>query len=235
MVSWRASRATVLRGLREYSEALFLAFVFAVILRSFVVGTYRIPTLSMAPTLLPGEFVFSSKLAYGFHLPFSDIFFLWSQPKRGDVVVFDCPKKEEQLCVKRVIGLPGDRVSLRDGRLTLNNEEAQYQKIHFSDPGYRFERSEPAREIILYHDRPVLLPQSEAQEVFGPLIVPPGHIFVLGDYRQGADDSRMWGPVPMDSVRGKIFLIWLSLNWNEIPESDRNWPQFRWARVMQWL
>src|SRR5690242_12553742 len=124
----RDLRDAVLRLLRDYSEALGLAILMAVILRFFVFGAYKISNPTMEPNLKLGDFVIGYKLPYGVNIPFSDAHVGHSAPRRGEVIVFRCPKTPETYCVKRAVGLPGDRVEIKGKRLIVNGHMATYEK-----------------------------------------------------------------------------------------------------------
>lgn len=217
---------------RDYLENILVAVVLAICVRNFVLSGYKVPTTSMAPTLRPGDFIFAYRPPFGLKVPFSDTKVGVKPPKRGDVVVFTYPEQPNVNYVKRVVGLPGDRIKITDGQLTVNDEKATYKSL---DPapildlpgGEMFELFE---ESLLGHQRQVLFQKERMKKNFGPLIVPPGEIFLLGDHRDSSDDSRYWGTVPLERIEGKVLVIWLSLNWQKKWGGER-FPSLREERV----
>lgn len=217
---------------REYFVTLTVAVLLALFVRNYFMTAYRVPTGSMQPTLKPGDFIFSSRIAYGVRFPFAEKIFAESLPERGDLLVFSYPNNPEVNYVKRVVALPGDRVQVQAGRLIINEEPLSYKKWtgelagENPNPGI-FEIYE---EDIEGHKHRVIFERNSEKRSFGPLVVPPGEVFLLGDNRDASDDSRYWGTVPMSQVVGKVFLIWLSLDWQNKWGGDR-YPSVRWGRV----
>lgn len=192
---------------REYAEAIAIAVVLAFAIRSFVVQAFKIPSGSMLPTLQVGDHILVNKFIYGVRLP------IWgtrlmavSHPQRGDVVVFAYPVDPTKDFIKRVVGVGGDVVQIRDKQVFVNGERWDDVHASFVD-GRRDGRG------------------SSPRDNFGPVTVPPGHLFVMGDNRDRSYDSRFWGFVDRDEVAGKAFLIYWS--WDG---SDR-WV--RWNRLAQ--
>jgi signal peptidase I len=220
--------------LREYTESLIVAVVLALILRFFVISAYKIPTSSMVPTLKVGDFMFAYKLPYGIPIPFT-AGSRWGAkvPDRGDVVVFRYPGNESVNYVKRVIGLPGDRIAIKNRKLFVNNVEASYTSAPagvISDlPGQEYYSA--SRESFQGSTHLVIHSRSDEADFFGPVIVPPGHIFVLGDNRDSSDDSRYWGAVPVKNLEGRVVLIWMSFDWLN-RWGDGHYPSIRWDRVL---
>ncbi|MEK2687582.1 signal peptidase I [Bdellovibrio sp. GT3] len=216
---------------REYITTLVIAVFFALFVRSYLVTAYKVPTGSMQPTLKPGDFIFSSRVAYGIQIPFSDKKWHLTFPERGDVVVFNYSNQHEISNVKRVVGLPGDKIQIVDGRLILNDQPLEYVMVSGSDadnPNHDlFEIFEEKTQDSSW--RVIFQKQSQGKD-FGPIIVPPGEVFILGDNRDASDDSRYWGTVPSSQIMGKVVLIWLSLDWQEKWGGDR-YPSVRWNRV----
>ena len=170
---------------REYAEAILIAIVLALFIRTFVIQAFKIPSGSMKPTLLVGDHILVNKFIYGIKLPFTDkILISLGEPERGDVVVFKFPLDTRKDYIKRVIGLPGDRVELVDKQLLINGQPTE-------DPHGSYSLSGSMRQ-------------------YGPVTVPADHLFVMGDNRDESSDSRVWGFVPRPSLRGKAFLIYWS-------------------------
>jgi signal peptidase I len=183
---------------REYAEAIIIAIVLALFIRTFVIQAFKIPSGSMKPTLLVGDHILVNKFIYGIKLPFTDkILIPLSEPERGDVVVFKFPLDTRKDYIKRVIGLPGDRVQLVNKQLLINGQPTKDPHASYSMNGN--------------------------MRMFGPVTVPSGHLFVMGDNRDESSDSRVWGFVPRPYLKGKAFLIYWS--W------DRKNYGVRWNRL----
>lgn len=215
----RKSRARALEGryrllrkmfVAEFIEAVVAALVVAAILRFFFVSVYRIPTASMAPTLIPGDFIVAWKSSYGIQIPFSDSRFAERQPERGDVVIFHLPD-DDTLFVKRVVGIAGDRIEIRDGKLFLN-ELAVSQPIASGDSASALSDWEFAEEKLGDTTHRVMKRKTADQADFlAPLVVPPGQVFLMGDARSESTDSRIWGPLPTSLVIARASFIAFSL------------------------
>ena len=220
---------------REYTESLVVAVIVALILRFFVISAYKIPTGSMVPTLKVGDFIFATKLTYGFPIPFSGGERWGSRlPKRGEVVVFRYPGNDTVNYVKRVVGLPGDRIAIKNKKLLINEVEAEYQPLPeevIKDlPGREFYAA--FQESFKGSTHLVIRSRTDEADFFGPVVVPPGHIFVLGDNRDSSDDSRYWGAVPLKNLEGRVTLVWMSFDWMN-RWGDERYPSVRWDRVFQ--
>lgn len=191
--------------LREYAESLIIAISLALIVRTFVLTAFHIPTAAMAPALLPGDFILAYRLPFGISM--AGMHMGGRLPARGEVVVFRCPQNTKNYCVKRVVGLPGDRIQIVKKRLFINGEPAQYSAAKRVDGDLQFEEKFPGfRETILI--------SSEGGKVdVPPTIVPPGTVYVLGDSRDIGEDSRNWGPVPVNSLQARVLWIWMSFDW----------------------
>lgn len=227
------------RLLREYTESLIVAVCLALVLRFFVISAYKIPTGSMLPTLKVGDFIFAYKLPYGFPIPFTNGERLSpSLPERGDVVVFRYPGNENVNYVKRVVGLPGDRIALRDKKLFINDVEATYTPLPASAlvdvPSGELSAAykEGFGSLTKDPDHEIMTSQTEKADSFGPVVVPPGQIFVLGDNRDSSDDSRYWGTVPVTHLEGRVITVWLSLDWMNLWGGERL-PSIRWDRIFR--
>jgi signal peptidase I len=196
---------------------------------------YKVPTGSMQPNLKPGDFIFCSRIAYGISFPFLSDPSEKILPERGDVVVFHYAAQPGVTYVKRVIGLPGDRIQILKGRLILNDIPLDYEPLNkTSDDNPNPDLFDIYAEKTNQIEWRVILQKLIASQDFGPMIVPPGEIFLLGDNRDASDDSRYWGTVPAQQIVGKVGLIWLSL------DSQRKWggnryPSVRWDRVFSWV
>ena len=190
--------------LREYVEALVMAVLLALFIRTFVVQAFKIPSGSMLPTLQIGDHLLVNKFIYGLRIPLVGKRILeFRAPERGDVVVFIYPEDRTKDFIKRVIGTPGDRVEVRDKVVYINGERVE-------DPH-------------AYYDAPDLRGSHNPRDNFGPYTVPPHKIFVMGDNRDHSHDSRFWGSVDIDDILGKAFILYWS--W----DSDGFIP--RWSRI----
>jgi signal peptidase I len=227
------------RLLREYTESLIVAVCLALVLRFFVISAYKIPTGSMLPTLKVGDFIFAYKLPYGFPIPFSGGE-RWSArlPERGDVVVFRYPGNANVNYVKRVVGLPGDRIAIKDKKLFINDIEAERRPL---DP--KIISDVPSAEMYSVYDESfgrltanpphtIMSSVDSKADRFGPVVVPPGQIFVLGDNRDSSDDSRYWGTVPVSHLEGRVIMVWLSLDWMNLWGGEAL-PHVRWERLFK--
>lgn len=217
---------------KDYFVTILISVLLALFVRSFVMTAYKVPTGSMQPTLKAGDFIFSYRLAYGLNLPWSDTTLNEKAPERGDVVVFSYANQPNTSYVKRVVGLPGDKIQIVDGKLVINETALDYE---LENPAHLDDNPNPeAFDIYLERDlgtfRRVIFQKNRQEQNFGPLIVPPGEVFLLGDNRDASDDSRYWGTVPTDQIYGKVLFVWLSLDWQKRWGGDR-YPGIRWQRV----
>ena len=189
-------------SLREYAEAFALAIVLALTIRTFVVQAFKIPSGSMIPTLSIGDHILVNKFLYGIKLPFTDVILVpIASPHPGDIIVFKYPEDESKDFIKRVVGTPGDVIEVRNKEVYVNNTRVDDPRVQHTD-----------RDI-----------QLNKRDNFGPVTVPPGAYFVMGDNRDQSLDSRFWGFVKENKIRGKAFLIYWSwdgadtwVRWNRI-------------------
>lgn len=190
---------------RQNIESLLLAILVALLVRASVVEAFWVPSGSMLPTIQIGDHLFVNKLAYGLHLPLVDReLTIWRPLHRGDIVVFTSPIDHHTDLIKRVIAVAGDTVEIRDKHLYINGQEVPDPHAHFTDP----------------HIRPGV-----PRDNFGPVKVPPGKFFVMGDNRDLSYDSRYWGFADVRDVKGQATFIYWS--WN----SQANWEhKIRWDR-----
>jgi signal peptidase I len=204
----------------EYARSFFPVILIVLLLRSFVVEPFRIPSGSMMPTLLDGDFILVNKFSYGLRLPVlgSKVINV-SEPVRGDVVVFRYPGDPSIDYIKRVIGLPGDRVTYFRDRLTINGEPvAQLSKGVYAGTGVAMSMSGASlrQETIAGVEHEILEdPRRFTRE--GEYVIPEGEYFVMGDSRDNSNDSRFWGTVPEENLVGKAFMIWM--NWDSVNSS----------------
>jgi signal peptidase I len=214
----------------EYSISFFPVILIVFLLRSFLVEPFKIPSGSMIPTLLVGDFILVNKYAYGIRLPVLNAKVVeLGSPQRGDVMVFRYPEDPSLDYIKRVVGLPGDRVEYRNKRLSINGRTLPLRQL---EDWLARERMQYARRYVEALDgveHEILLEEEPQGSQFQPrtfplsgnclyntnglaCTVPPGHYFVMGDNRDNSSDSRVWGFVPDGNIVGKAFFIWLNLN-----------------------
>lgn len=225
---------------REYTEAFVIAVILALIIRAYVVQAFKIPSGSMIPTMLVGDHILANKFMFGLKLPFLDSrFLIFRQPKRGDIIVFSFPRNREKAecrstaknmlhragnvlhtgnpsylfqddCrdfIKRVVGVGGDRIEIRNKTVYVND-------LSLDEP------------YTIHRDTQVEDPGQTPRDHFGPVTVPRNQFFVMGDNRDQSYDSRFWGFVDMEDIKGKAFIIYWS--WN----SDGSWyRKVRWDRI----
>lgn len=211
----------------EYAKAFFPVILAVFLLRSFIVEPFRIPSGSMLPSLVVGDFILVNKFTYGIRLPIVNVkIFNVNEPKRGDVMVFRYPYDPSVDYIKRVIGLPGDHIVYKDKHLYINGKEVTYDKesvYPFTEVGQRIVEARRVRENLPGHSHDLLWDPSKSQRPM-EFDVPAGEYFVMGDNRDYSNDSRYWGYVPDKNIVGKAFLIWFSLdlahgggvNWSRI-------------------
>jgi signal peptidase I len=203
---------------REYTEAILIALLLALLIRTFIIQAFKIPSGSMENTLLIGDHILVSKFSYGTHIPneipflniklFDDIILSSSVPERGDIIVFKFPKDEKRDFIKRAIGLPGDLLQVRRQKVYINDKLYEDAYARHTDPA----------------SNESLVPRDD----FGPVLIPEGHVFVMGDNRENSQDSRYWGFLNIKKIRGKALMIYWS--WNRI----ENWIRFeRFGKILE--
>ncbi len=199
---------------REYLEAIIIAVLLALFIRSFIVQAFKIPSGSMLPTLKVGDYLLVNRFIYGIKNPFTDETLIpLSRPERGDVVVFRYPKDPSIDYIKRVIGVPGDIIIMKDKQLFINGERVTDSHAWISDPD-------------------TVLPAAESvRDNFGPIIVPKGHIFVMGDNRDNSYDSRFWGFVDEKKILGQAFILYWSWDMGTPLLSFSRLGSIRWGRI----
>jgi signal peptidase I len=206
------------RVLVEYSRSFFPILLFVLIIRSFVFEPFRIPSGSMMPTLLQGDFIFVKKYAYGLRLPVTETKILETgEPERGDVVVFRLPSDPSIDYIKRVVGLPGDEIVYERHRLKINGQIIDLQA------GAAATRAEPVFiEQLGGREHEIFVTKPENTYKDGVFHVPEGHYFVMGDNRDNSRDSRFIGFVPEANLVGEAVRIWMHID-------GLSWP--RWERI----
>jgi len=200
----------------EYARAFFPVILLVFLLRSFLVEPFRIPSGSMMPGLLAGDFILVNKYTYGIRLPVINKKILdIGAPRHGDVMVFRFPGEPGTNFIKRVIGLPGDRIVYRDKQLSINGRAmpqtplGDYTYSESGDRGDHVNFSRRLRETIDGRGHEILISEGTGSGTF-EFTVPPGQYFVMGDNRDRSNDSRYWGTVPEENVVGRAFFIWFS-------------------------
>ncbi len=230
----RAPRGFRLSWLWEWAKVFPAAVVLFLVLRAFLVEAYKIPSGSMERTLLVGDFLLVNKLLYGAGIPFSSARLpALRPPRRGDVIVFEWPSDPSKNFVKRLVGLPGDTLSMRDGVLQRNRVAQQEQYVVRTEPNV-----DPVNDDFRWQRGYVVNTAAAAgapgdgayrpsRNNWGPLVVPPRHFFVLGDNRDNSLDSRYWGFVPDSLLRGTPIVVYYSFT----PDSAQ---PFSWLTRIRW-
>ena len=177
---------------REYVEAIVFALVLALIIKAFVIQAFKIPSGSMIPTLLKGDQILVNKFIYGIRVPFSDVkLFPIRAPKRGDIVVFEYPSNRRVHYIKRLVGLPGDKLEIKDKKLYINGERFEVESTQFEDM--------------------MIMPSvAGPRDNFDSITVPPNSFFMMGDNRDNSRDSRYWGYVDKSELVGNAVIIYWS-------------------------
>lgn len=198
---------------REYAEAIIIALLLALFIRTFVVQAFKIPSGSMLPTLQIGDHILVNKFIYGIKVPVADkIIVPIKKPQRGDIIVFKFPRDPKLDYIKRVIAVGGDTIQVRNKKIYVNN------------------RLSPDKYAI--HTDPKILPASVSpRDNFGPVTVPEGKLFVMGDNRDNSFDSRFWGYVDLAAVLGKAFIIYWSWDVQKPLLSVDRFTSIRWNRL----
>ncbi len=222
----------VIENVKSFGIAIFLVLI----IRSSIIEAFKIPSGSMIPTLFIGDHIFVNKFAYGIKIPFSDMFsdkptYLGKSkmPNRGDIIVFKNPQKTDIYFIKRVIGIPGDRIRVQDKVVYINDKPLERTALNKAEviasvEGKNMDKSaldlfdelNPTTGLKHYvlQDR-----NNNITETYPETTVPEDSLFVMGDNRDNSNDSRFWGFVPFDLVRGKAMVIWLCL-WLDFQDSQ---------------
>ena len=195
--------------IKEYIEPIVIAIVIALFIRAVIVQAFKIPSSSMEPTLQVGDYILVNKFIYGIRIPYSDKIvgeskklFKWRNIRRGDVVVFIFPKDRKKDFIKRVIGTEGEEVEIIHNKIYIDGRLVDDPWGHF------------------------MMPRSSIED-YGPVKVPEGSLFVMGDNRDNSQDSRFWGFVKINEVKGKAFIIYFS--WDRYAQNLLN--KIRWTRL----
>jgi signal peptidase I len=211
----RDAKPGALRTLVEYSRSFFPVLLFVLVIRSFIFEPFRIPSGSMMPTLLEGDFIFVKKFAYGLRLPVTETKVVETgDPERGDVIVFRLPSDPSINYIKRVIGLPGDEIVYQQQRLTINGATIDLKKgdpSAFDAPVFVEDLDGRVHQILVTNQ------QFSTRD--GTYRVPDGHYFVMGDNRDRSRDSRFIGAIPEEFLVGEAVRIWMHF----VPWSLPDW------------
>lgn len=198
--------------LKEYIEAIAIAVLLALFIRTFIVQAFKIPSGSMLPTLQIGDHLLVNKFSYGVKNPFSgNALIPWGKPKHGDVVVFRFPQDRSVDYIKRVVGVSGDTVVIKNKKVFVNDQAVEETHAHYSSNS-------------------IMPAAAGPRDNFGPIKVPEGKIFVMGDNRDNSYDSRFWGFVEQRDVLGKAFMIYWSWNIDTSIFSLKRFTTIRWSR-----
>jgi signal peptidase I len=239
------SHRSRLRRFWENFKALLSALLFFVVLRTFFLEAYRIPSGSMIPTLLVGDWLFVNKLVYGPHVPFTSTNLPgYGTPKREEVVVFKSPTQIDQpqdpnpTLVKRIVGVGGDTLFMRDAVLYVNGVPQRPKYLALNNEG-AVDSIDPLfdwqKRVALSSSRFGPAPAQPTHDNWGPLVVPSRSYFMMGDSRYNSKDSRYWSFVPRKNIRGKPMFVYYSYN---ADDSDRPLPfltDIRWSRIGHWI
>jgi signal peptidase I len=230
----------------ENAKAIGGALLIFVVLRTFFIEAFRIPSESMVPTLLVGDWLFVNNLVYGPHIPFTRVSLPgYAEPRRGEVVVFESPYQPDEAekgndptptLVKRLIGVPGDTLYMRGGVLYRNGvaQREPYVTVE-REPGDDPNAVDPLfdwqKRVQLRAARFGPAPAQPTHDNWGPLVVPPASFFMMGDNRYNSKDSRYWGLVPRENVEGRPIFVYYSYDTEAGPEYLRALTEIRWRRI----
>jgi signal peptidase I len=214
---------------REYMESIAVAILIALFLRAFVMEAFKIPSGSMIPTLQVGDHIFVNKFLYGVRIPFTNIKLgmNYRKPRRGEVIVFMYPVEPDKDFIKRIVAVEGDEVELRENVVYVNGKpvprepisgECRYEDYEEKRDHWEERECEAFSETVKGNRYSVIQEKDAPLQKFAPHKVPPRSVFVMGDNRDNSNDSRFWGTVPEELIRGKAMVIWLSLH---LPGGDQ--------------
>lgn len=223
------------KWLWEWTKSIAVALVVWFFLRTFLVEAFRIPSPSMENTLMVGDFLFVNKLLYGAEVPFIHKRLpAVREPRRGDILVFDSVEQDGLKVVKRLIGVPGDTLSMKAGRLTRNSHAIDEPWVIHTDPAANADhlareqmRKWQAHYLVRSVNPDTYYPD---QNNWGPIVVPPDSFFMMGDNRDGSYDGRYWGFLPRDHVRGRPLLVYYSFEGNTY-KALPFFTNIRWNRI----
>lgn len=226
----RREPPSVFRTLWDWTRSVAVAFVLFLVVRALVVEAFKIPTGSMEGTLLVGDFLLVNKAVYGAEIPGTGVHLpAFAEPHRGDVVVFNPPHEPTKNYVKRLVGEPGDTLEMREKRLYINGREVAEPYVRFVDPSGDAMHAD-MRKWQVPHVVAQTSSYAPSRDTWGPIVIPDSSYFVLGDNRDNSEDSRYWGFVGRDQIRGRPWFVYYSFN--PAAESDAPWLRaVRWDRI----
>ena len=215
---------------KEWIEPFLIAAIVALFIRQFVVEAFKIPSGSMIPTLTIGDHLLVNKFIYGPRIPFTDTrIFTWKDPKRGEIIVFKYPENEDKNFIKRVVGLPGDKIEIKKGILFINDRPVPitglgvYEGTEQGGGSPYYDKPKMFEEDLGAVKHRILYLHDQSGYDFGPKLVPNESVFVMGDNRDNSQDSRVWGFVHFNKILGRALIIYWS--W------DGNGRWVRWERI----
>lgn len=225
------------QGLREKVSSLFWTLIVVLLIRALFIQAYQIPSGSMENTFLPGDFLLVAKFTYGIEIPYTHIkLFNLRTPRRGEVVVFPYPVDMRRDFVKRVIGLPGDTLQIINKQVYINGKPLEEPYVIHKDPRI-FPPVFPVNGPLAQREfqeawlKREFMRDERVRDNFGPIVVPEGTVFVMGDNRDYSLDSRFWGPVPIRLLKGTPLIIYFS--WDGSGPFWRIWERIRWTRLLR--
>ena len=199
---------------KDWIEPVVIAFILAAIIRSFIIQPFKIPSGSMEDTLLVGDQLMAVKFTYGLKIPFTNHFIKrFRDPKPDEVIVFKFPGDPSKDFIKRCVAVGGQKLEIRNKKVYVDDKLQEYP------------------EHVKFIDSHINPPHIRPRDNYGPITVPEEHIFVMGDNRDNSNDSRFWGYVPYDNIKGKAVIIWWSWN-HEVPLYDLL-HRVRWGRIFE--
>jgi signal peptidase I len=220
------------RWMWEWTKAISTAILLFLVIRTFLFEAFKIPTGSMEGTLLVGDFLLVNKAVYGAEIPYTHTRLpAFSPPRRGDVIVFQPPHDPHKNYVKRIVGVAGDTLEMRDKVLYLNGRAQTEPFARHTDP-----LTDPARDEMLWQyqylvHRPAHWSEYHpTRDTWGPLVVPPGKYFALGDNRDNSEDSRFWGFVDAEAIKGRPMFVYYSFE-TDITRNFTWLTGVRWGRI----
>lgn len=188
--------AKILKEGLEWVDTGIVAIILSFFIMTFVVQAFEIPSGSMRPTLVEGDHLFVNKFIYGTHIPFTDkIIWVVRKPKRGDIIVFKSPTEPKKDFIKRCIGLAGDKIEIKDKKVYINDKIIDETYIIHTDSN-------------VYSNDHLLSKTYRMRDNFGPILVPEGYYFLMGDNRDSSFDSRFWGPLSREYIKGKALVLY---------------------------
>ncbi len=221
--------------IREWIESIVWAFIIAMIIRTFFIQAFKIPSGSMEDTLLIGDFLLVNKLVFGVHIPFSKKnVFKYRKPERGEIIIFIYPYTKKYF-VKRCVAIAGDTVEMRNKKFYVNGKNPYEPYVLHIDP-----REFPALPNVDQQTYQKNWERGEFRRVsgycrdnFGPVVIPEDKVFMMGDNRDNSDDSRFWGPLDEGYIIGKPLVLYWS--WKKEVPFYKIWEKIRWRRILNFV